>query len=99
MRPGARVVAKASPGERVGVFARRAGRLEVVEYSELDPGEAASVDPRAGPGGGPYLSLPNQRQSKEILHSCWGTWTLHELSVFSQGREGMHRVVGLYASV
>ncbi|KAK9843554.1 hypothetical protein WJX81_008640 [Elliptochloris bilobata] len=43
---GARVVAKASAAERVGVFARRAGRLEVVEYSELDPEQAASVDPR-----------------------------------------------------
>jgi len=45
------VVAKAHPGERVGVFARRAGRLEVVEYSELDPGQAASADPRAPPHG------------------------------------------------
>ena len=44
---GARVVAKAHAGERVGVFARRAGRLEVVEYSELDPDQAAAVDPRA----------------------------------------------------
>lgn len=30
---GARVVAKAYPEEKVGVFARRAGQLEVVEYS------------------------------------------------------------------
>lgn len=30
---GARVVAKAYPAEKVGVFARRASRLEVVEYS------------------------------------------------------------------
>ncbi len=44
-------MAKAHPGERVGVFARRAGRLEVVEYSELDPGQAASADPRAPPHG------------------------------------------------
>lgn len=49
---GARVVAKAYAGERVGVFARRTGRLEVVEYSELDPEQAAAMDPRA--------SLPSQ---------------------------------------
>ena len=30
---GARVVAKAYPEEKVGVFAQRGGRLEVVEYS------------------------------------------------------------------
>lgn len=45
---GARVVAKASPEEKVGVFARRGGRLEVVEYSELDPAEAAAADPATG---------------------------------------------------
>ncbi|KAK9868416.1 hypothetical protein WJX84_009045 [Apatococcus fuscideae] len=42
---GARVVAKAYPEERVGVFAQRDGRIEVVEYSELDPHEAAATDP------------------------------------------------------
>ena len=41
------MVAKAHAGERVGVFARRAGRLEVVEYSELHPDQAAATDPRA----------------------------------------------------
>lgn len=35
------MVAKAHPEERVGVFARRDGRIEVVEYSELDPAEAS----------------------------------------------------------
>ncbi len=40
---GARVVAKAYPEERVGVFARKDGRIEVVEYSELDPQEAAAT--------------------------------------------------------
>jgi UDP-N-acetylglucosamine/UDP-N-acetylgalactosamine diphosphorylase len=45
---GARVVAKAHPEERVGVFARRGGALEVVEYSELDPAKAAAADPATG---------------------------------------------------
>lgn len=45
---GARVVAKAHPEEKVGVFARRGAHVEVVEYSEMDPQEAASVDPSTG---------------------------------------------------
>ncbi|GLI67231.1 hypothetical protein VaNZ11_011169 [Volvox africanus] len=59
---GARVVAKAYPEEKVGVFAlRRAapnsttgpdtagpGVLTVLEYSELDPERAASIDPSTG---------------------------------------------------
>ncbi|GIL53347.1 hypothetical protein Vafri_8968 [Volvox africanus] len=59
---GARVVAKAYPEEKVGVFAlRRAapdsttgpdtaspGALTVLEYSELDPDLAASTDPSTG---------------------------------------------------
>ncbi|EFN54432.1 hypothetical protein CHLNCDRAFT_31829 [Chlorella variabilis] len=45
---GARVVAKAYPEEKVGVFARRNGALEVVEYSELDPAEASASDPATG---------------------------------------------------
>ncbi len=39
------MVAKAHPEEKVGVFARRGTHVEVVEYSEMDPQEAASVDP------------------------------------------------------
>lgn len=38
------MVAKAYPEERVGVFARRNGRIEVVEYSELDPKEASALN-------------------------------------------------------
>lgn len=45
---GARVVAKACPEEKVGVFAMRGGALEVVEYSELDPAEACASDPSTG---------------------------------------------------
>jgi UDP-N-acetylglucosamine/UDP-N-acetylgalactosamine diphosphorylase len=45
---GARVVAKAYPEEKVGVFARKCGRLVVVEYSELDVAQATSVDPDTG---------------------------------------------------
>jgi hypothetical protein len=41
-------VAKAYPEEKVGVFAQRNGALEVVEYSELDPAEAAASDPSTG---------------------------------------------------
>ena len=37
-------MAKAYPEEKVGVFAQRGEAVEVVEYSELDPQEAASVD-------------------------------------------------------
>ena len=37
-------MAKAYPEEKVGVFAQRGDAVEVVEYSELDPQEAASVD-------------------------------------------------------
>lgn len=40
---GARVVAKRSPSEKVGVFARRGGCIEVVEYSELGQAEAEAV--------------------------------------------------------
>ena len=49
---GARVLVKAHPEEKVGVFACREGHVEVVEYSEMDPQEAASVDP-----GDPHLNL------------------------------------------
>lgn len=41
---GARVVSKAYPEERVGVFARKGDAVTVVEYSELPPSEAASKD-------------------------------------------------------
>ena len=37
------MLSKAYPEERVGVFARKNGRVEVVEYSELDPKEAAAT--------------------------------------------------------
>ena len=39
------MVAKAYPEEKVGVFAQRGGHTEVVEYSEMEPQEAASIDP------------------------------------------------------
>ena len=37
------MLSKAHPEERVGVFARKNGKVEVVEYSELDPSEAAAT--------------------------------------------------------
>lgn len=46
---GCRVLAKAYPEEKVGVFARDAdGGLQVLEYSELDPAKAAALDPATG---------------------------------------------------
>ncbi len=64
MRAGARVVAKAYPEERVGVFARRDGRIEVVEYSELDPQEAAATH------SGARLTNPRLNSHKDV---CTGT--------------------------
>lgn len=65
---GARVVAKAHAGERVGVFARRAGRLEVVEYSELDPDQAAATDPRA-PTPGRVTFACSRRCALRVAHT------------------------------
>ncbi|KAF6255283.1 nucleotide-diphospho-sugar transferase [Scenedesmus sp. NREL 46B-D3] len=46
---GCRVLAKAYPEEKVGVFALDTrGGLQVLEYSELDPEKAAAVDPATG---------------------------------------------------
>ena len=47
------MVAKAHPEEKVGVFARRGAHVEVVEYNEMDPQEAASLDP-SEPNYKPY---------------------------------------------
>eukprot|EP00208_Stichococcus_sp_RCC1054_P001973 CAMPEP_0206140996 /NCGR_PEP_ID=MMETSP1473-20131121/11448_1 /ASSEMBLY_ACC=CAM_ASM_001109 /TAXON_ID=1461547 /ORGANISM="Stichococcus sp, Strain RCC1054" /LENGTH=469 /DNA_ID=CAMNT_0053535381 /DNA_START=218 /DNA_END=1627 /DNA_ORIENTATION=+ len=41
---GAKVVAKAYPEEKVGVFATQGGEIKVVEYSELGPDLAAKAD-------------------------------------------------------
>ncbi len=38
-------MAKAYPDEKVRSFASRGGHIEVVEYSEMAPQEAASTDP------------------------------------------------------
>ncbi|MEZ4470707.1 MAG: UTP--glucose-1-phosphate uridylyltransferase [bacterium] len=51
----AKVVAKTDPAERVGVFARRAGRLEVIEYSDL-PADLAA---RRSADGGLAFSAAN----------------------------------------
>jgi UDP-N-acetylglucosamine/UDP-N-acetylgalactosamine diphosphorylase len=47
---GARVLKKAHPGEKVGVFVQRGARgaVEVVEYSEMDPAQEAATDPATG---------------------------------------------------
>ena len=62
------MVAKAHAGERVGVFARRAGRLEVVEYSELHPDQAAAMDPRA-PTPGQVTFACTRRRALEASHT------------------------------
>ena len=41
----------------MGVFARRGAHVEVVEYSEMDPEEAASIDS----GNYPYLERKKER--------------------------------------
>lgn len=46
---GARALAKAHPEEKVGVFALTPeGRLQCLEYSELDPEKASAADPATG---------------------------------------------------
>jgi hypothetical protein len=45
---GCKVVAKACPEEKVGVFATKAGGLHVLEYSELEPAKASALDPATG---------------------------------------------------
>ncbi|KAK9805344.1 hypothetical protein WJX73_004179 [Symbiochloris irregularis] len=45
---GSRVLARLHARERVGVFARRNDRLQVIEYSELDADDASSSDPSTG---------------------------------------------------
>ena len=51
------MVAKAYPEEKVGVFAQRGAAVEVVEYSELDPQEAASIDPGSSRGTQPCSEI------------------------------------------
>ena len=52
MRAGAKVVAKARAEEKVGVFVRRGGRLQVVEYSEMRPEDSSAAE------AGVHLSMP-----------------------------------------
>ena len=52
MRTGAKVVAKARADEKVGVFVRRGGRLQVVEYSEMRPEDCSAAE------AGVHLSMP-----------------------------------------
>lgn len=69
---GAKVVSKAYPDEKVGVFAVRDGSTEVVEYSELDPEEASATDPGAlsypplSPP--PHLTLKRKNYSASPFH-------------------------------
>ena len=44
-RAGSKVIAKAYPTERVGVFGVQGGAVQVVEYSELDPALASAARP------------------------------------------------------
>ena len=52
MCTGAKVVAKARADEKVGVFVRRGGRLQVVEYSEMPPEDSSATE------AGVHLSMP-----------------------------------------
>lgn len=62
LNAGARVVTKAYPQEKVGVFAQRGEAVEVVEYSELDPQEAAFTDPgKASCSGSRIKSVLSQQ--------------------------------------
>ncbi|CAK0787940.1 hypothetical protein CVIRNUC_011162 [Coccomyxa viridis] len=81
---GARVLSKAHPEERVGVFARKNGKVEVVEYSELDPSEAAATFDIEGKGGGAKNDRQMtrswslfKRQSKAQLKYNWSNVCMH----------------------
>lgn len=63
------MVAKAYSEEKVGVFAQRGAAVEVVEYSELDPQEAASTDPSSSRGTQPCSEILICRVS-----GCGTTW-------------------------
>jgi UDP-N-acetylglucosamine/UDP-N-acetylgalactosamine diphosphorylase len=78
---GGKAVHKASPGEKVGVFARDVdGRLRVVEYSELPPGgapelvlgsiavNAFSVPWLRSVVEAPGFALPYHRARKKVAH-------------------------------
>ena len=62
------MVAKAYPEERVGVFARRGGKLAVVEYSELDPAEAAATDK----SGSLHICMASLRHDADSVHQPVG---------------------------
>ena len=74
MCAGARVLSKAYPEERVGVFARKNGKVEVVEYSELDPKEAAATFDSAPL---PETILRSQPAPHQL---CYFRWLLFSLS-------------------
>ncbi|BDA40449.1 UDP-N-acetylglucosamine diphosphorylase 1 [Coccomyxa sp. Obi] len=81
---GARVVAKAYPEERVGVFARKDGCIEVVEYSELDPQQAAAT--LGGPEEGVRRSswgrlFSSGRPGQAQLKYNWSNVCMHYFTV------------------
>ena len=57
------MTAKAYPEQRVGVFALRDDKLEVIEYLELDPQQAIAVNP-----GGHLLCL--QLDLQRVIHNA-----------------------------
>ena len=69
---GARVVAKRSPSEKVGVFARRGDAIEVVEYSELGAAEAeAALEGVYAPCRGPCCCTPSPAIHRMVVRpSC-----------------------------
>lgn len=75
---GAKVVRKAYPQEKVGVFVRRGkgGPLTVVEYSELDPSLASAINQETG-----------------RLRFCWSNVCLHmfTLDFLNQVANGLEK--------
>ncbi|XP_075500959.1 UDP-N-acetylglucosamine diphosphorylase 1-like [Primulina tabacum] len=75
---GAKVVRKAYPQEKVGVFVRRGkgGPVSVVEYSELDPSLASAINQETG-----------------RLRFCWSNVCLHmfTLDFLNQVADGLEK--------
>ena len=80
MHTGAKVVAKARADEKVGVFVRRGGRLQVVEYSEMTPQDSAATEAGEPSTCCCFQALPDwPHQCWVIMSHSWSprSWTGH----------------------